>query len=1149
MSESNFQTLEKYDMKNLRILAERFDIKTSQNKEQLVEELHRKGVISEVTRRSILSSRKELLKTLRDLGYVGLSKKRKDELINIISKGIDRSIDIRKKIENLCNKEFIDNLRKNKRNMRNYIQSVYRELNQLNSDINRRVVIKVKGKFITLTRKSLRNLLNKLTSPFKEVTEESEDSWKWVEAVIKDRGDICKDLEFKIIQNKVNRDSDGGFFDRLNISPFDLSSFGILSRYKFCKYTDTFQYYTNKAMKQALDFFTSEHCIIHTLRKLGISEYKLDLVRNKINCNLSKSKLKDIAEILDIYIKLHQMDKDKHVVLNYGDSSKQTYDIALYNSHYFQYKKVSVSECISKKWKEYFNIEDKDKMELVGKYNRKRKEKYKQLRQIEGKYYKYGKNQKISSLRLIHNLYKTGGFISHGIFDKIPEFSLSKNREVSPKNLEYEAKLYQPVEKKDHSDNRAIYYADFETVTKKDGEIKAFMLGFANEDDEVKIYKDTSLDNKKLVEKMLKEITSDLFIDEKTKIIIYFHNLKFDKSFLDGLHITSKCKKSGQYYSINANYKKHQIEFRDSYKLIPSPLSKFGGMFGIECAKQTIPYKLYNLENITKESVKLEKAVDLLKIQVNNNQKIINEFLETTKKFTSGDEFKHMDYMTYYLKMDCKTLGQGIRKFNEKLEVITGLDGYNYLTISSLMYGYCIKNKVFENQYELTGSTRDWMSKAIFGGRVCTRYNKKHHIKTGVNTKSLVSDFDGVSLYASAIDRLCEVLGIPTGKPILLIKAELQAMNDVEYLKKIPYYIVDVKITKINKSQQIPFISYKNSENGCIYTNKVKKDHIFTVDKFTLEDWIKFHKIEYEIQDNGVKYTQFNKKFGKVIRDLFNARLECKRKMNDKENYTKEERDGFNAMQTIYKLMLNSAYGKTITKPTNYKYVCIPKRNMSDAKYEDKIQKYVIKNYNRIVSYTECENYTEFKMLESYSSSYNLCHIGISILSMSKRIMNEVMNTLTDLGKPCYYQDTDSMHILADDIEELSQEYKKIYGKELIGKKLGQFHNDFELDGAKNIYSNELIVLGKKCYMDVLQGEKDGEIITGEHIRMKGVNKAGFKSVRDRLETDKNIEIYKKLYNGEEIEFDLVYENSFSIKYDGDHKMTERKEFIRKLKF
>ena len=64
---------------------------------------------------------------------------------------------------------------------------------------------------------------------------------------------------------------------------------------------------------------------------------------------------------------------------------------------------------------------------------------------------------------------------------------------------------------------------------------------------------------------------------------------------------------------------------------------------------------------------------------------------------------------------------------------------------------------------------------------------------------------------------------------------------------------------------------------------------------------------------------------------------------------------------------------------------------------------------------------------------------------MSKRIMNEVMCLAEDMKIKINYQDTDSMHIESDKIEGLAKQYFVRYGRELIGKSMGQFHSDFSL--------------------------------------------------------------------------------------------------------
>ena len=70
---------------------------------------------------------------------------------------------------------------------------------------------------------------------------------------------------------------------------------------------------------------------------------------------------------------------------------------------------------------------------------------------------------------------------------------------------------------------------------------------------------------------------------------------------------------------------------------------------------------------------------------------------------------------------------------------------------------------------------------------------------------------------------------------------------------------------------------------------------------------------------------------------------------------------------------------------------------------------------------------------------------GASVLSMSKRIMNEIVCMAEDLGNNVYYQDTDSMHIEHDKIQQFSEAFQKKYNQEIIGEDfIGCFYNDFD---------------------------------------------------------------------------------------------------------
>ena len=62
---------------------------------------------------------------------------------------------------------------------------------------------------------------------------------------------------------------------------------------------------------------------------------------------------------------------------------------------------------------------------------------------------------------------------------------------------------------------------------------------------------------------------------------------------------------------------------------------------------------------------------------------------------------------------------------------------------------------------------------------------------------------------------------------------------------------------------------------------------------------------------------------------------------------------------------------------------------------------------------------------------------------MSKRTMNEVIYLAENLCIQVYHQDTDSMHILRNEVPILADAFETKYNRELFGSQLGQFHSDF----------------------------------------------------------------------------------------------------------
>ena len=266
-------------------------------------------------------------------------------------------------------------------------------------------------------------------------------------------------------------------------------------------------------------------------------------------------------------------------------------------------------------------------------------------------------------------------------------------------------------------------------------------------------------------------------------------------------------------------------------------------------------------------------------------------------------------------------------------------------------------------------------------------------------------------------------------------------------------------------------ISYKDDTGILRYINVINEPIISYVDMITLNDWIEFQGIEYEII-NGVYWNEgYNKKMGEVVNILFNDRLKFKKEKN-------------NSMQEILKLMMNSSYGKTITKLSKKTNIVVD---------NDKKEQFIADNFNNIIDIKLLNQLQSVATITKLDSSYNMSHVGCFILSYSKRIMNEVFNIANDNKCTLYYTDTDSIHCNYDDVVIIEEGFRKVYNRELTGKNMGQFHIDFNMKNAEGeIYATKSIFLGKKCYIDKLQSiNKEGKIINDYHYRMKGVNDQG----------------------------------------------------------
>ena len=679
------------------------------------------------------------------------------------------------------------------------------------------------------------------------------------------------------------------------------------------------------------------------------------------------------------------------------------------------------------------------------------------------------------------------------------------------------------TEKKTKKLEHTIYFADTETdIT---GDIhKAFCIVYsANDDNTFKF---------KFGKDCLKEFLEDL----PNNALVYFHNLGYDIRQFSEFNLTSGIEKGSKYMNARIVYKGKNIYFKDSLSIISMKLADFPSSFGLETgAKEMFPYHYYKLSNLN-EPGNIKEAG---KQEIHWNQKIFEENVAKIAGCKIDDEhFDKKEYVKFYCQQDVNILKQGFQKFRSMCLEALQIDVNDVLTAPSLANQYFereIYNKI-PDYYKYSGVVRAFIQKAIYGGRCMTRLNKRYIVHEEL------ADFDAVSLYPSAMARLYCV----KGKPEVLKAEEL----NTEYLlshtaleseqptsnKPISSYVVEIRIKSVGKHLNFPCIVYKDNK-----TNTNRNDdseealgRTAVIDNITLEDWVRYQKLDCEVI-RGYKWCG-EKSFliREVIQKLHLLRCEYKKTHNP--------------LQLVIKLIMNSAYGKMIQKPITTEKIF---KKYQENKYNPKtketitnypLNKFLIKNSAKVINYIQVnKNLYKIKVGKQIDSFYTNTLLGVQILSMSKRIMNEVMCTAEDLNINIYYQDTDSIHIQKNRLNELADEYQKRFGRELIGKNLGQFHNDF--DEVADGYAYQSIFDGKKMYVDLLKNDK-GE--TGIHYRMKGVN---LECVKIYAEENKIsiFDVYKKIYENESITFDLLKATA-GIKMNDNMTTSNCKEFKRKIR-
>lgn len=924
----------------------------------------------------------------------------------------------------------------------------------------------------------------------------------------------------------------------------------------FQSLTNRYQIYSENSENDSNEIgeFEEESCIINCLIQSGFNEEDIMRVKSmlglkKNEVNIPQTKIKEIADLLEVNIIVHyikeELDKRTNVIsyrrrfyehiprFEKGD----TISLCLYNNHYFILEELQMTTFYVRNC-----VEINERIKNNSNYGVKINEKTKMLlnnTNADGSFTsRKDMIRKIDSLNLIVEMEKLNYFTGYenrdvnlfsNNFISIPSLvKIKQDQDLDYKHITTETLLKMSGEKKVvelNKRNKKQYYlyytADTENMTMNEDKVLVLhtplIKGFTNGRTKIPtvIYgNDDELIMKKFEKLLFEDIQREYMIFEKIsnregvefKVIMYFHNLKYDMSVISKyLYISSETTKGSMLYSKTFCVKGlFFVEARDSMKHFNMSLKNSCEMLKVDGIKlEAIGYSYYNQTNMSNHIVDItEYKKHLKKSDYLLFDRIMTESLTNENPFEYNElekTFNPLKYYLFYLRNDLIITDKCIDKYNDLMLECVNETIFDSLTISSIANKFISKSGCYEGLFGVKSLLREFIQKSIYGGKVAV-----YEPTRGDSIADYMEDFDGTGLYPSAMKRLCEDYGLPCGE-IFELPTDITYEDLINDNNDYGMFVVEIILTKINKKQKISFIAGK--DNSLLeYVNCLEDGRVLNliVNKITLEDYIKFHDINFQIvkgcfwkKSNGV-----NRKLGAVICKLHNDRKQAKNDNNI-------------ALSDMIKLIMNSIYGKTCQAKSDTKIIY--KSHKNSKMYEQR--------YHGIIESIDRSGKSVKFVIRNYDNDLSLNYVGSLILSMSKRIMNEVFDTMNTLDLTVYYTDTDSIHILKKDIEPLRVKYLEVYNRNLIGKELGQFETDFSLKykemidplggdfednyketSCESVISINNISLDPKIYLDILQGrKKNGDYFYGTHIRIKGITVSGI--------NDKISQIINKLPN------------------------------------
>jgi hypothetical protein len=454
---------------------------------------------------------------------------------------------------------------------------------------------------------------------------------------------------------------------------------------------------------------------------------------------------------------------------------------------------------------------------------------------------------------------------------------------------------------------------------------------------------------------------------------VYLHNFSyFDSVFLITTlsNLSDKIEptiRDGRIINFKFNYKKHYyLNFRDSLLLMPLSLAKLAKAFNFE-SKGIFPYKFVNNVNIALDYIgkfpgfrffdfNKISSLDFMKYKSSFKDKKWNLRAETIK----------------YSELDCVILYKVLIEFNTLIYSTFRVDAFKYSTLSSLAFAIFRTKYLKPNTIPLIDGEIYKHIRLSYTGGACDVYKP-----FGTNIKG----YDVNGLYPS---RMAEQ-GMPVGNPTHFI-------GDISKYEEDPFGFFEVDVTA-PLELNVPILQIRMKVENVYRT-------IAPVGSWT--GWYFSEELK-EAKKLGYTYKirsgyLFEKKtiFKEFIEDLY------KYKENSERN---------SAQYTIFKLLMNSLYGRFGMNPLMENHMILP-ANEASKYHEDDSDKWIVSNIIDLKNGKELISFFDLK--DSLKDDNNKRKINISIpissaITSYSRIFMSYFKNIPGIN--LYYSDTDSIYI------------------------------------------------------------------------------------------------------------------------------------------